>query len=85
MNDEGITAFARLLEADLLKLYGSPILTLKQLSKALNYPSIAAVKQSIYRQTLPVNTFELPNRRGKYVLVKDVAQFLAEQAFLKKE
>ena len=85
MNDEGIKAFARLLEADLLKLYGSPILTLKQLSKALNYPSVAAVKQSIYRQTLPVNIFELPNRRGKYVLVKDVAQFLAEQAFKTKD
>ena len=77
--------FARLLEVDLLKLYESPILTLNQLRKALNYSSVAAVKQSIYRKTLPVSTFELPNRRGKFVFAKDVALFLAQQAFSKKE
>ncbi|GAA5134760.1 hypothetical protein [Thalassotalea piscium] len=72
---------AKALEADLLKLHGSSILTLKQLHRALNYRSVDAVKQAILRGVFPVHTFEMPHRRGKFALIKDVAQFLAEQAF----
>jgi len=81
LNDTSKVVFANLLEDDLLKLYGTPILTLTQLQQALNYRSVAAVKQSLYRDTLPVKVFELPNRRGKFAFVKDVANYLAEQAF----
>lgn len=73
------------LEADLLKLYDSPILTLKQLHKVLNFRSADAVKQAILRGVFPVHTFEMPNRRGKFALAKDVAIFLAEQAFKKEK
>lgn len=72
---------AKALEADLLKLHGTTILTLKQLQLALNYRTVDAVKQAILRNVLPVHTFEMPHRRGKFALVKDVAGFLAEQAF----
>jgi len=68
---------AEQLHQDLLTLHGSPVLTLK----ALNYRSVAAVKQAIIRHTLPVHTFLMPNRRDRFALAKDVAEFLAEQAF----
>lgn len=76
---------AKQLEADLLKLYDSPILNLEQLKRALNYRSVAAVKQAINRNTFPVPTFVMPNRRNRFALAKDVAAFLAKQAFNKKE
>ncbi|WP_419571589.1 hypothetical protein [Rheinheimera sp.] len=72
---------AKALEEDLLKLHGSPILTLKQLHRVLNFRSVDALKQAILRDVFPVHTFEMPHRRGKFALVKDVAKFLAEQAF----
>ena len=76
---------AAALEADLLKLYDSPILTLKQLHKALNFRSVDAVKQAILRGVFPVHTFEMPHRRGKFALAKDIAEFLAKQAFQEGE
>lgn len=72
---------AEQLHQDLLTLYGSPVLTLKDVQKALNYRSVAAVKQAIIRHTLPVHTFLMPNRRDRFALAIDVAKFLAEQAF----
>lgn len=71
---------AEQLHADLLSLYGSPVLTLKDLQKALNYRSVAAVKQAIIRKTFPVHTFLMPNRRDRFALAKEVASFLAAQA-----
>lgn len=81
MTDREKQELAYELEADLLKLYDSPILTLKQLHKTLNFRSVEAVKQAILRDVFPVHTFEMPHRRGKFALAKDVAFFLAEQAF----
>jgi hypothetical protein len=77
--------FAAQLEADLLKLYGSPLLNLKELQRALNYRSVAAIKQAIIRQTFPVSTFVMPNRRDRFALAKDVAAYLAKQAFNREE
>ncbi|MCG9770908.1 hypothetical protein L1D59_20120 [Pseudoalteromonas piscicida] len=85
MSDEERELLAKQIEQDLLHLYGSPILNLNQLQRALNYRSLAAVKQAIQRQTLPVPVFDLPNRRGRYAYVKDVGTFLAEQAFKKED
>ena len=76
---------ARLIEADLLKLFDSPILNLDQLRRALNYRSVAAVKQAIKRKTFPVHTFVMPNRHNRFALAKDVADYLATQAFNKGE
>ncbi|MCP1338177.1 hypothetical protein NJR55_01100 [Idiomarina sp. M1R2S28] len=85
MSDEEREFLAMQLEQDLLKLYGSPILTIEQLQRALNYRSVAAVKQAIQRQTLPVHIFELPNRRGRFALVRDVCKFLASQACARED
>ena len=68
------------LEADLLVIFKSPMLNLEQLQEALNYSSVSAIRQSIMRGTLPVPVFQLPNRRGHFVLVSEVAAFLAQQA-----
>ena len=76
---------AKQLEVDLLKLYESPILNLQQLQRALNFRSVAAVKQAIIRDSFPVATFLMANRRNRFALAKDVAIFLAEQAFKDKE
>jgi hypothetical protein len=76
---------ARQLEADLLKLYDTPMLNLNQLMRALNYSSVDAVKKAIKRGTFPVSTFMLPHRRNRYALAKYVAVYLAEQAFKKEE
>jgi hypothetical protein len=71
----------RQLNEDLLKLFESPILTLNQVQRAMNYRSVTAVKQAIQRDTLGVEVFVMPNRRGKFVLTKNVAKYLAEKAF----
>lgn len=85
MSEAERALLAKQLEQDLLQLFGSPILNINQLQRALNYRSIAAVKQAMQRQTLPIRVFELPNRRGKFALVKDVSDFLANQAFNKED
>lgn len=84
MSEEERLRLAADLEGDLLRLYETPILNLSQLQKALNYKSVAAVKQAIQRKTFPVDIFTLPNRRNHFALAKDVAFFLAEQAFNKE-
>ena len=81
MSESEKQMLAEQLHQDLLTLHGSPVLTLKDVQKALNYRSVAAVKQAIIRHTLPVHTFLMPNRRDRFALAKDVAEFLAEQAF----
>jgi hypothetical protein len=85
VSDEERELLAKQIEQDLLQLFGTPILNLNQLQRALNYRSVAAIKQSILRGTMPVKVFELPNRRGRFALAKDVSHFLAEQAHKKGE
>lgn len=85
MSDEELEALVKQLEAEMHKLYESPILDLDQVRLALKYRSIAAIKQSISRKTFPIKTFELPNRKGKFVLAKDVAQFLAKKVVEQNE
>ena len=69
------------LENDLLRLYG-PILTGDALWRSLGYTSKEAFRQALSRGTVPVHIFSIQNRRGKFALAKDVAQFLTEQRFL---
>ncbi|MET0116426.1 MAG: hypothetical protein ABW090_03275 [Sedimenticola sp.] len=73
-----VTELAKALEADLLREYG-PVLTGNSLRKALGYPSLEALRQAVARDKVPVPVFSVPNRRGKFALSKDVAQWLAEQ------
>ena len=68
------------LEQELFDYYG-PLMTGEPLQKALGYISKEAFRQSLVRKTIPVHIFEIKHRRGKFALVKDVAQFLAEQRY----
>lgn len=68
---------ARLLN-DLSGRYGEVIGGGEMLSKALGFPSIAAMKQAIKRKTLSIPTFFIPGRRGRFALTADVADWLAE-------
>lgn len=68
------------IEQQLLARYDSPILSDAQLQKALGYKSISAFRQAVARNTVPVAVFAIANRKGKFALVKDVAQWLAECA-----
>lgn len=66
------------LEESLLKKYG-PMLTGKELSKVLCYPSYDAFRQALVRGTVPVAIFSIEHRRGKFALASDIAAWLAEQ------
>ena len=66
------------LENDLLSRHG-PMLGNDDLQVALGSPSREAFRQAVARETLPVPVFSLPNRRGKFALVKDVAVWLASR------
>ncbi len=70
------TTLADALERDLLARYG-PIIGADDLRQALGYASMDAFRQALSRRQLPVPVFALPNRRGKFSLSKDVAQWLA--------
>jgi hypothetical protein len=67
----------RVLEEDLLKLYG-PVLSGEKLTKSLGYISQDAFRTSIARKTVPVPIFKMDGRRGYHALTKDVASFLAK-------
>jgi len=69
---------ADILELELMAMYG-PLISNDDLRQALGYASMGAFRQALARKTMPVPVFALPNRRGKYALVKDVALWLSQQ------
>lgn len=75
---ERSTDLASRLEGDLFDRYG-PMLCGESLCTALGYASQAAFRQALTRRTVPVSVFPIKHRRGKYALVKDVAQWLAQK------
>lgn len=78
-NSEALIKLAEELEEQMLKLYGTPIITAEDLRNSLGYKSVMAFRQAMTRNTVPVPIFEIKNRRGKFALVKDIARWLAEQ------
>lgn len=48
----------------------------KALSRALGYQSQDAFRKAHQRKRLPVHTFELAGRRGRFAAVTDIAQWL---------
>lgn len=72
------TALAELLERELMGRYG-PLISNDDLRQALGYVSMDAFRQALSRKTMPIPVFALPNRWGKYALVKDVATWLSQQ------
>ena len=76
--DASARLLAIALEKDLLERHG-PLIADDALRAALGYRTMEAFRQSLVRKTVPVPILTFENRRGKFALVKDVAQWLAEQ------
>lgn len=71
-----LTQLTHQIEQQLFDRYG-PLIGDDTLRIALGYKSMDAFRQAMARGTLTVPVFSIPNRRGKYALVKDVAAWLA--------
>ena len=69
---------ARELNEQFVQQFG-PILPSSVLVKALGYRSTAAYRQAVTRDTVPVPLFQIPNRRGRFALARDVAIWLSVQ------
>ncbi len=69
---------AQALNDDFLRQFG-PILSSEVLIKVLGYRSAGAYRQAIARDTVPVALFQIPNRRGRFALARDVANWLSRQ------
>lgn len=69
---------ARELNEQFVQQFG-PILPSSVLVKALGYRSTAAYRQAVTRDTVPVPLFQIPNRRGRFALARDVAIWLSAQ------
>ena len=50
-----------------------------QLTRALGYPSQDAFRKASHRGRLPVRTFEMVGRRGRFAVTTDIAQWLWDQ------
>lgn len=83
-SDSNVEQLAQQLEQDLLHLYGSPLITGEDLQRALGYRSIDALRKAIVRKNTPVAVFSIEHRRGKYALIKDIAQWLAKESLMNK-
>jgi hypothetical protein len=53
-----------------------PLLGGKALWRALGYPSARAFSKALERKTVPVDTFGIPHRRGRFALTHDVVIWL---------
>lgn len=81
--DSAVSELARKLETDLFERYG-PVIGGRNLSEALGYRSVDAFRQAACRKTVPVPIFTIENRRGRFALVSEVAQWLAQQRYPKE-
>ncbi len=64
------------MQQQLLAQYG-PLLGGSALHQALGFSSAAAMRQAAIRNQVGVRLFSITNRRGKFALTRDVAQWLA--------
>lgn len=86
---ELVDELANSLELDLLQTFG-PMIYGQVLYKSLGYTSADAFRQALSRQSVPVDTFPIEGRRGKFALTRDIAKWIARQKIentqpLKKE
>lgn len=75
---ELVEELANSLEQDLLQTFG-PMIYGQVLYKSLGYTSADAFRQAISRQSVPVDTFPIEGRRGKFALTRDIAKWIAIQ------
>jgi len=73
-----LALLAKKIEQDLLDRHG-PMIGDDALRTALGFPSKAAFRQALSRHRIDIPVFSLPNRRGKFALANDVAEWLAKQ------
>lgn len=71
-------ALARELNDELVRRYGL-LISSSALAKELGYPSANAYCQAVVRGTLPVPLLQIPNRRGRFALARDVAIWISQQ------
>jgi len=78
-----ISELAQQIEDKLFVQHG-PILTGDILYKSLGYASADAFRQAVSRNTVPIHVFSIVQRRGKFALTTDVAQWISKQCFNNK-
>jgi len=81
---EKVMALAGEIESELYRQFG-PLMFGKALHSALGFPSGDAFRQALCRKTVPVETFVISNRRGRFALSKDIALWLAQQRLSNEE
>ena len=69
------------LESKLFEEHG-PMMFGDDLRQALGYRSGDAFRQAASRGTLPVYTFRIETRRGRFAMTNEVARWLAKQRYL---
>jgi hypothetical protein len=72
------TELIKELEEKLFSTHG-PMMTGDMLYKSLGYSSADAFRQAISRKTVPINTFLINKRRGRFALTTDIATWVAKQ------
>ena len=77
--EERLKALALALERELMKNYGSPLLTGEKLSEAMGYRSIHSLRKHMSQKSFPVELFTIRGRKGRFALEKDIAVWLAKQ------
>ena len=60
---------------NLYEKYGA-IIAAVEVWKILGYRTIHGYRKARLRKSLPIREFEIPGRRGKYVLTRDVERWL---------
>lgn len=75
---ELVEELANSLEQDLLQTFG-PMIYGQVLYKSLGYTSADAFRQAVSRQSVPIDTFPIEGRRGKFALTRDIAKWIAIQ------
>ena len=53
-----------------------PILACPVLWRLLGYRSVDAFRKAVQRKTVPVDTFTIPNRRGRFARTAEVVRWL---------
>ena len=75
--DRSPDPLADLLEQALLREFG-PLVGGDDLCRMLGLASKEAFRQAEFRKQVPIPTFNIPHRRGKFALTVDLARWLAE-------
>ncbi len=55
-----------------------PVLGTRVLYQVLGYPTVAALRQALLRGTVKIPVFDIPKRRGRFALTRDVAVWLVQ-------